>query len=114
MLHAGRHNYYGYVRSLAPKRETHMAKKKKYAKAKTYPILKKMKIGVSYISAPEVAKRLKVSLATVYGWIQRRLFKGMTKHDRGRWLIPSVGLKKPIVPEWHFSSPKSKSKRKRK
>jgi len=85
--------------------------KKKYPKAKTYPILRKAKKGVKYISAPEVAKRLKVSLPTVYGWIQRCLFKGITKNGGGRWMIPSVGLKKPIVPDWHFSSPKTKRQR---
>jgi len=88
-----------------------MAKKKKYAKAKTYPILMKAKKGVKYISAPEVARRLKVSQPTIYGWIQRCLFKGMTKNNTGRWLIPSKGLKRPVVPDWHFSSPKAKRKK---
>jgi len=87
------------------------SKKKKYEKPKQYPILKRPKKGVSYISVLQVAKRLKVSLPTVYGWVSKGLFKGTTKDQSGHWMVPSVGLKKPTVPDWHFSSRKTKKKK---
>lgn len=88
--------------------------KKKVKKAKSYSVLMNPKKGVKYIKPVEVAKRLKVSVAAVYGWIQRKLFKGMWKNPTGHWNIPAVGLKKPIVPDWHFSSPKTKRKKSKK
>jgi len=86
-------------------------KKKKREKVKRYPILKRAKRGVSYISVPQAAKKLRVPLPTIYGWASKGLFQFISKDETGHWMIPSKNLKKPPLPAWHYLSPKNKKKK---
>jgi hypothetical protein len=80
---------------------------------KVFPVLKSCKKKLSYQSPRNAAKRLKVSLPTIYKWCHDSIIKDLHKDSTGHWLIP-ISFVKPSVPEWHYTHPSQLKKRKKK